>query len=52
MHNLAHSMTKLCPKGREQDNAGWAGVPVYESSRGKPVFIIVCRGGNLLVSEK
>ena len=31
MHHLAHSMTKLC-QSREQDNAGWEGVPVYDSS--------------------
>ena len=38
MHHLAHSMTKLC-QGREQDNAGWEGIPVYDSSGGKAVFI-------------
>ena len=43
MHHLAHSTTKLC-QGREQDNASWEGVPVYDSSGGKAVFIVVCRG--------
>ena len=52
MHHLAHSMTKLYPKGREQDNTGVAGVPVYDSSREKPVFIVVCRGGDLLCRRK
>ena len=46
--HLAHSMTKLC-QGREQDNASWASVPVYDSSGGKAVFIVVCRGGDLLL---
>ena len=50
MHHLAHSMTKLC-QGREQDNAGWEGVPVYNSSGGKAVFVVVCRGGDLLYSR-
>ena len=31
MHHLAHIMTKLC-QGREQDNAGWEVIPVYDSS--------------------
>ena len=47
MHHLAHSMTKLC-QGREQDNAGWEGVPVYDGSGEKAVFIVVCRSGDLL----
>ena len=48
MHHLAHRMTKLC-EGREQDNVGWEGVPVYDSSGGggKLPFIVVCRGGDL-----
>ena len=49
MHHLAHSMTKLC-HGREQDNAGREGIPVY-SSRGKAVFIVVCGGENLRVCQ-
>ena len=48
MHNLAKSMTKLC-QGREQDNSGWEGVQVYDSSGEKAVFIVVCRGGDLLI---
>ena len=51
MHHLAHIMTKLC-QGREQDNEGWEGVPVYVSSGGKAVFIVVCRDGNLLVCQR
>ena len=39
MHHLAHSMTKLC-QGREQDNAGWEGIPVYDSSGEKAVLIV------------
>ena len=46
MHHLAQSMTKLC-QGREQDNAGWDGVPVYDSFWGKAAFIVVCSGGDL-----
>ena len=49
MHHLARRMTKLC-EGREQDNVGWEGVPVYDSSGGgggKLPFIVVCRGGDL-----
>ena len=51
MHHLAHSMTKLC-QGREQDNAGWVGIPVNDSSGEKAVFIVVCRGGDLLVCKR
>ena len=51
MHHLAHSMTELC-QGREQDNAGWEGLPVYDSSGEKAVFILVCRGKNLLVCQR
>ena len=40
MHHLAHSMTKL-GQGRERDNAGWEGVPVYDSSGGESCFIVV-----------
>ena len=43
-------MTKLC-HGREQDNAGWEGIPVSEASR-ETVFIVVCRGGDLLVCQR
>ena len=49
MHHLAHSMTKLY-QGREQDNAGWEGIPVYDSSGEKAVFIVVCR--DLLVCKR
>ena len=51
MHHLAHSMPKLC-QGREQDNAGWEGIPVYDSSGEKAVFIVVCRGGDLLICQR
>ena len=51
MHHLAHSMTKLC-QGGEQDHAGREGVPVYDSSGEKVVFIVVCRGGDLLVCQR
>ena len=50
MHHLADSMTKLC-HGREQDNADWGGIPVYDSSLEIAVFI-VCRGGDLLVCQR
>ena len=50
-HRAYDSMTKLC-HGREQDNAGWEGIPVYDSSRVEAVFIEVCRGGGLLVSQR
>ena len=51
MHRLAYSMTKLC-QGRERDNADWEGVPVNDSSGEKAVFIVVCRGGDLLVCQR
>ena len=38
MHHLADSMTKLC-HGREQDNAGWADIPLYDSSREKELYL-------------
>ena len=51
MHHLAHNMTKLF-QCREQDNAGWEGVPVYDSSGGGAVFIAVYRGGDLHVCKR
>ena len=51
MNHLAHNMTKLW-QGREQDNAVWKGVPVYDRSGEKAVFIVVCRGGDLLVCQR
>ena len=51
MHHLAPSMTKM-RQGREQNNAGWEGVPVYDSSGEKAVFIVVCRGVDLLVCQR
>ena len=51
MHHLTHSMSKLC-QGKEQDNAGWEGIPVYDSSGEKAVFIVVCRGGDLRVCQR
>ena len=45
MHHLANHMTKIC-HGREQDSAGWNGVPMGRSCIN---FIIVVRGGNLFV---
>ena len=51
MHHLAHSMTKLC-QGRKQDNAGWEGVPMHDSSGEKDEFIVVSRGGDLLVCQR
>ena len=41
MYHLAHSMTKLC-QGREQDNAGWEGVPVYDIVLGKSCIYNNC----------
>ena len=49
-HREYDSMTKLC-HGREQDTAGWEGIPVYDSSREEAVFIVVYRNGGLLVSQ-
>ena len=49
MHHLAHNMTKLF-QCREHDNAGWEGVPVYDSWGA--VFIAVCRGGDLRVCKR
>ena len=51
MHHLAHSMTKLC-QGRGLNNAGLEGVPVYECSVKKAIFIVVCRGWDLLVCQR
>ena len=51
MHHLAHSMNELWQK-REQDNAGWEGVPLYDSSGEKAVFIVVCRSGDLHVCQR
>ena len=51
MHHLAHRVTKLC-QGREQSNAGLEGVPVYDCSWEKAVFIVVCRGWDLLVCQR
>ena len=51
MHHLVHSMTKRC-QGREQDDAGWNGILVYDSSGETAVFIIVFRGGDLLVCQR
>ena len=44
-------MTKLC-QSREQYNEGWEGVPVYDCSGEKAVFIVVCRDGDLLVCQR
>ena len=43
MHHLANIMTKLC-QSREQDSAGWEGVPMYDGLGEGAVFIIVGRG--------
>ena len=48
---MAHSMTKL-RQGREQDNTGWEGIPVYDSSGEEAVFTVVGRGGDLLVCQR
>ena len=50
MHHLANSMTKLC-HGREQDSAGWEGVPMYDCSGEEAVFIIVGRGWDLSICQ-
>ena len=50
-HHLVDSMTKLC-HGKEQDCAGWEIVPVYDSSWEDIVFIVVYRGGDLLVCQR
>ena len=51
MHHLANSMTKLS-HGREQDSAGWEGVPMYDYFGEEAVFIIVGRGGDLFVWQR
>ena len=51
MHHLTYSKTKLC-QGREQDNAGLEGGPVYDSSGEQDVFIVVCRGRDLLGCQR
>ena len=48
---LANSMNKLC-HGREQDSAGWEGVPTYDSLVEEAVFIIVGRVGDLFVCQR
>ena len=48
MHHPADSMTKMC-HSREQDKAGYEGIPVYGSLRVNVVFIVIFRGGGLLV---
>ena len=44
-------MTKLW-HGREQDSAGWEGISIYDCSGEEAVFIIVGRGGDLLVCQR
>ena len=44
-------MTKLC-LGREQDSAGWEGVPMNDCSGEEAVFIIVGIGGDLFVCQR
>ena len=44
-------MTKLC-HGREQDSAGWEGIPKYDCWREGAVFIIVGRGGDLFICQR
>ena len=36
---------------RKQDSGGWEGIPVYDCSREKAVFIIVGRCGSLFIFE-
>ena len=38
--------------GREQDSAGWEGVPMYDRSGEEVVFIIVGRGWDLFVCQR
>ena len=33
----------------EARHAGWEDIPVYDCPREEAVFIIVCRGGDLLI---
>ena len=49
-HRAYYSMTKLC-HCREQDTAGWEGIPVYDGSREEAVFIVVCRGAVCLLAS-
>ena len=51
MHHLAHSTTKLC-HSREQDSAGWEGIPMYNCSGDEIVYIIVYRGGVLFICQR
>ena len=50
MHHLVDNMTKLC-HGKKQDGADWEGIPVYDSFR-ENVFLVVCRGGDLLLCQR
>ena len=51
MHHLASIMTKLC-HGREQDSAGWVGVPMYDCSGEEAVVIIIGRGWDLFICQR
>ena len=51
MHHLAHSTTKLC-HSREQDSAGWEGIPMYTCLEEEAVFIIVGRGGDMFICQR
>ena len=51
MHHLANSMTKLC-HAREQDSAGWEGVPMYYCLGEEAVFILDGRGVDLFVCQR
>ena len=50
MYHLADNMTKLCHGTGRQ--AGLEGITVYDSSREKAIFIVVCRFGDLLVCQR
>ena len=44
-------MTIMC-HGREQDSAGWEGVPIHDCFGEEAAFIIAGRGEDLLVCQR
>ena len=53
MHNLTHSITKLC-QGRRQWYEGWECIPVYDCSGKEGIFIhvVVLECGYLSVCQR
>ena len=51
MPYMAHSITELC-QGRKQRYEGWEGIPMYDCSRKKGVFIVIPKCGYLSVNQR